>query len=303
MENRKLKSTTQKIALTAVGISFLTSCNGFSFSNSGLQVPSIAPVTIDLSPEDRPSNVANGVVNNGLYSSITAIEGDTMASLAARSGISVEELARLNGVDANFTPRAGQEFIVSNASSAPQTEEQPETNENVVTHVVRPGETIYTIARFYNVSVSQIIVANDLNSDQVSEGQSIVIPDANANSTNTADSTQTTNTETAFAAPVAGTISQDEDGYIYSTEISAPVRATSDGKVVLVSESTGANGTIVMVKHSNGLISVYGRLGSVNVAKDQNVTKGQIIGSTAGGQLLFQLRDGTTAVNPSDYIA
>jgi LysM repeat protein len=42
-------------------------------------------------------------------------------------------------------------------------------------HVVRPGESIFTIAQKYNVPVSRIIQDNDLATSEVFAGQQLVI--------------------------------------------------------------------------------------------------------------------------------
>jgi len=46
----------------------------------------------------------------------------------------------------------------------------------MIIHVVQPGETIYTIANNYNVSITRLIVENGLtNPEHLVVGQTIVI--------------------------------------------------------------------------------------------------------------------------------
>lgn len=49
------------------------------------------------------------------------------------------------------------------------------TGENVVSHTVRPGETIYSIASQYGVNANELIDRNNLSGNNVSVGQTIII--------------------------------------------------------------------------------------------------------------------------------
>ena len=88
-----------------------------------------------------------------------------------------------------------------------------------------------------------------------------------------------------------------------------PVLAASSGTVALITDNTQNFGKIILIRHQNNLISIYGRVAKVLVKKNQIVTKGQKIGSmsekTNDGRnrsiLHFELRRGTQSVNPEDY--
>lgn len=318
-------------AAALLSISACTSTNG----TAGGSLPSLSlsnPLIPQASNGQIVSSPTNtGIVDRGLYKAVIAGPGDTMETLAARAGITAEQLARHNGLPTSYSPRNGQEFAIPSAAALEaisltdaQTlpEDEIETSSlgnndtGTTTHRVKAGETAYSIARLYGVSVTSLASWNKLGPElNVTEGTELIIPTAdtpNATQTETAQIPAGTATDatpnSGFQQPVSGSITTAYDpangsqGVVYSTGGQAPVKATSGGKVVLVSESTGANGTIVMVQHANGLISVYGKLGSASVTKGQEVSAGQTLGTTAGSQLLFQIRKGTSSVNPSDYV-
>jgi lipoprotein NlpD len=83
------------------------------------------------------------------------------------------------------------------------------------------------------------------------------------------------------------------------------VRAAGPGEVALISESLGDLGTIVIIRHPDDVMTVYGRVANVTVERGQTVAQGQSIGSVAGGpspELHFEVRRGTESVDPAAYL-
>lgn len=222
-----------------------------------------------------------------------------------------------------------------------------------IRHRVEAGETAYSIARLYGVSVTALASWNGLGPDlAVRENQELLIPvvsGANQIRTGTADTAPGQGTpatpppsaaqplpENIVAAaepaspelgqyrtppggrlsrPVEGPITRDynpsgtggerNDGVGFSVPAGTPVRAAGSGEVALVSESLGGLGTIVLIRHADDLITVYGRVDDVSVSRGQQVQAGQTIGSVAEGEnpgLHFEVRRGTESVDPTTYI-
>jgi len=81
-----------------------------------------------------------------------------------------------------------------------------------------------------------------------------------------------------------------------------------DGTVIDVSENT-LLGKTIQIRHDNGLVSVYQSLGEVNVALNDEVLQGSIIGVTGeanidtklGNHLHFELILNGQNVNPENY--
>jgi septal ring factor EnvC (AmiA/AmiB activator) len=120
-----------------------------------------------------------------------------------------------------------------------------------------------------------------------------------------------------FAAPVDGPITRAystgaggprNDGVDFSAPAGATVTAAADGQVALISDSLGGLGTIVLIRHQGELLTVYGRVADVIVAKGERVRRGQPIGAVAPAAdgpstLHFEVRQGANSVNPEDYLA
>ncbi len=117
-----------------------------------------------------------------------------------------------------------------------------------------------------------------------------------------------------FVAPVDGPVlrgyaptggSNRNEGIDFSASAGTPVRAAGDGEVVLVSRSVGDLDTIVMVRHPNNLVTVYGRITGVTVARGETVSRGQNIGVVADRSepsVQFQVRRGMQHTNPAEYL-
>lgn len=93
----------------------------------------------------------------------TVKRGDTLYGIAQAFNISVEELKKANN-------------LTSNVLSIGQVLTIPKTEENYITYTVKKGDTLYSIARNYDVSVNELMQLNNLSSSVLTVGQTLVIP-------------------------------------------------------------------------------------------------------------------------------
>ena len=160
----------------------------------------------------RPTPDARGVLSYPNYQVALAKRGDKVSDIAARVGVNAEELARYNGLTPGDGLREGEVLalprrvaeparssvdIAAVAGSAidasPSTTPAPSSvattslppsakpaapaNVEPLRHKVVRGETAYTIARLYQVSVKDLAEWNGLGSDfAIREGQYLLIP-------------------------------------------------------------------------------------------------------------------------------
>ncbi len=116
-----------------------------------------------------------------------------------------------------------------------------------------------------------------------------------------------------FVAPVDGSITRPfgsggGDGVDYAAPPGSAVGAAGDGQVALVSESLGGYGTIVLIRHRDSLLTLYGRIEQVTVSKGDRVRQGEQIGVVApggerGDSLHVEVREGVDSVDPARYLA
>ncbi|KPB04088.1 hypothetical protein AAV98_13755 [Bacillus sp. CHD6a] len=90
--------------------------------------------------------------------------GDTLFSLAQKYGISIKELKELNGLKSDII-KVGQILQLSESGSI-------EVGENKKpTHVVSAGDTLFSIAKKYGLSVTELKHVNNLKTDLIKVGQ------------------------------------------------------------------------------------------------------------------------------------
>lgn len=105
-------------------------------------------------------------------------KGETVASIAKKYKITPYDIYRLNP-DAKNGIKENTTLLIPEASKAPQTtpvKEQPTKIANTI-HKVEPKETLYSLAKQYNVSVDDIKKANGTTLDNgLQIGQEVIIP-------------------------------------------------------------------------------------------------------------------------------
>ena len=97
--------------------------------------------------------------------------GDTLYSIASRYGVSVLELQRINNLNSTSLSIGQQLRIPINGE---------EDVDNYVVYTVKVGDTLYNIAKKYRVSVDNILKENNLNSNLLSIGQKLRIPNVSS---------------------------------------------------------------------------------------------------------------------------
>lgn len=94
------------------------------------------------------------------------------------------------------------------------------------------------------------------------------------------------------------------EGINIAVPAGTPVKAAEDGVVAYAGEELKGYGKLILVRHTNGLISAYAHNSSLLVAKGDKVRRGQNIslsgqtGSVSSPQLHFEVRQGAVPVDP-----
>lgn len=372
--------------LSAIALTGCTDTSGFDFDFRRNQY-NTADAALKAT-EARPKPDDKGIINYPTYQVAVARRGDTLRSLANRIGMDADALAKYNGTspnaqlhqgevvslpskvassvpapsdvttstldggnDVNITELAQTAIGTSSASAKPSTN-QP--GKDPIRHRVERGETAYTIARLYRVSVRSLAEWNGLDSNlNIREGQYLTIPVASeepakpvaakpkvtAPGTGTptptppsakaplpvapvAPATPTVSkpapvVQKPVAAPTGGKMAYPVQGKIIreyvkgktdGIDLSAPVGTSivaADKGTVAAITADADQVPIVVIKHDNGLLTVYANVGDIKVAKGSAVSRGQKIGSIRDGNpayLHFEVRRGFDSVDPMDFL-
>lgn len=95
--------------------------------------------------------------------------GDTILTIANKTGSTQEEIKMLNGITNDNDLKVGNVIIVPNNA-----------NQNFMTYKVKQGDNIYAISNMYGVEPELILLLNGLNkTDYIYPNQEILIPNNN----------------------------------------------------------------------------------------------------------------------------
>ncbi|HLF59246.1 MAG TPA: peptidoglycan DD-metalloendopeptidase family protein, partial [Alphaproteobacteria bacterium] len=101
---------------------------------------------------------------------------------------------------------------------------------------------------------------------------------------------------------------EHNDGINIEAARGEPVRAAADGTVIYAGNELRGFGNLILIKHAGGWTTAYAHNDTLLVANGAQVKRGQVIakagstGNVSSPQLHFELRRGTRAVNPGDYL-
>lgn len=107
----------------------------------------------------------------------TVQPGDTLVSIALRYNLNLAQIVLANHLANLNLIFPGQRLILPGVTASDNTGQQTPTAELNPTHFVQPGETLFTIASQYGVSIAEVSAANNiLNPDLIQVGQALEIP-------------------------------------------------------------------------------------------------------------------------------
>ncbi len=107
-----------------------------------------------------PKNDNVGVKNENIY---IVKKGDTLFDIAALKGVSVNDIKKANNLNSDLLS-IGQVLII------------PSITTGEINYVVQKGDNLYSIANKYGVTIDDIKLLNDLNSNTLQIGQILKIP-------------------------------------------------------------------------------------------------------------------------------
>ncbi len=204
MQARNNRNNRARLLVSAAALLALTACDtGLDMGGFNLAGPADPPKTQTAA---RPEPDSRGIISYPSYQVVLARRGDTVADVAARIGLGADELASFNGLTPETKLREGELLalprkvdagsggvdITSIASAAIDKAGQGNSAADggsgfgaptdtkaaePIRHRVERGETAYSIARLYGVSVTALASWNRLGPDlTIHEGQQLLIP-------------------------------------------------------------------------------------------------------------------------------
>ena len=135
----------------------------------------------------------NGEEDNiGETFTYTVVSGDSLWSIANRFGVTVQQIRDANNLTSDVLS-IGQVLIIPGISADDDLEDNTEPT-IPTTYTVVSGDSLWSIANRFGVTVDDLKNANSLSSNLLSIGQVLIIPNSNTNTDNTINPSYTTYT-------------------------------------------------------------------------------------------------------------
>lgn len=249
-------------------------------------VASAARVPAAIPDRSVPAAPAEG----GRY---TVRAGDTLSAISRRTGASMEAIRRTNALTADVV-RIGQTLIIPGLAGTPA-----------------------SMAAVADADVDPIVTGAVTPASRPPEPAATAAPSVRAlDETSTARAPDATGVATmrwpargrvisAFGGNSGG---RPNDGIDISVPKGTAVKAAENGVVIYAGDGLKEFGNTVLVRHSDGYVTVYGHLDAIDVARGDTVGRGQTLGASGmtgnarQPQLHFEVRKDTVPVDPVRYL-
>ena len=219
--------------------------------------------------------------------------GETAFTIARSFNISAKALADWNGLGPDLMVREGQILIIPTLADLSRLPAEP------VADATPPGEGSPTPNP--PSSKEPLPDAPTLTAAEAAQ-QPSPAPDLG--------SQRTAASATAMTMPVDGKIlrawdGKNSQGIDIAAASGTAVHAAEAGTVAVITHDAKTGALIVILRHADGLLTVYAGLDSAAVDKGASVKRGQTIGTVKDGspaQLHFEVRQGQVSVDPLTYL-
>jgi murein DD-endopeptidase MepM/ murein hydrolase activator NlpD len=236
--------------------------------------------------------------------------GDTLASIARKNHISAAELARANGLEPSAKLKLGTKLTVPGAKTAAVG--APLAPAPVAAAPV--AAALQPVAAAPAPATKMAAVTTPTQSARLAQATTNV-EDKPAETP--AKAAETTSSLPTFRWPVRGKVvtsygaktnGKSNDGINVAVPEGTPVKAAEDGVVAYSGNELKGYGNLVLVRHSNGYVTAYAHASELLVKRGDPIKRGQVIaksgqsGEVASPQLHFEIRKGSSPVDPLQFL-
>ncbi|HTO61869.1 MAG TPA: peptidoglycan DD-metalloendopeptidase family protein [Bradyrhizobium sp.] len=221
--------------------------------------------------------------------------GETLLGIAHQNHVSVAEIAKTNNIDASAPLKLGAKLAI-------------------------PGKAAQAIQPAPAAAVQPIATAKVASAGvQQSARLAQAAPTAEEKEATEAPvkASEATGALPTFRWPVRGKVitsygaktnGKSNDGINLAVPEGTPIKAAEDGVVAYSGNELKGYGNLVLVRHSNGYVTAYAHASELLVKRGDSIKRGQVIaksgqtGEVGSPQLHFEIRKGSTPVDPLQFL-
>lgn len=231
--------------------------------------------------------------------------GDTLLSIARHNHIPVAELAKANGLDPHAKLKLGTRLTVPGAKTAAVAPIAPPA-------AVAAAQPAAALAP--PTTKMAAVTAGPPQSARLAQATT-KIEEPSAESP--VKAAETTGALPTFRWPVRGKVitsygaktnGKANDGINLAVPEGTPIKAAEDGVVAYSGNELKGYGNLVLVRHANGYVTAYAHASELLVKRGDTIKRGQVIaksgqsGEVGSPQLHFEIRKGSTPVDPLQFL-
>lgn len=237
-------------------------------------------------------------------------KGDTIFSLSIKCGFDYKQVAEVNNIKKPYKISTGEEIrfdLLRNENAGTQTDKL-ENNEEV------------EITTYDESELAEPEEEKKITQEDIGEPINIDEPIASLETYNESAVKKTKeivakNTESLanrFIWPTDGEVlesfnpEEGKKGISIQGTLGQEIKSIAKGKVIYSGEDLKGYGKLIIVKHDDDILSVYGHNRELFVTEGQSISAGEIIstmGQTEADEVIlhFEIRKNGSSVNPMDY--
>jgi murein DD-endopeptidase MepM/ murein hydrolase activator NlpD len=221
-------------------------------------------------------------------------QGEGLMSIARRAGVPLAELARANNLEPYSKLNVGDRLTIpgGRVAAAPPQAPAPQVAEQ-------------------RTPVREKVASLPTETARVAKPE---VPDPKA----AVQEAEPAGGIPTFRWPVKGRIiagfgprtnGTQNDGINLAVPEGTPIKAADDGVVAYAGNELKGYGNLVLIRHSGGFVSAYANASNLVVKRGETVKRGQVIahagqtGNVTSPQLHFEIRKGSTPVDPTKYLS
>jgi murein DD-endopeptidase MepM/ murein hydrolase activator NlpD len=227
----------------------------------------------------------------------TVAAHETLASIAKRYNVEGTKVAYANNINERVPLHVGQKLTIPNVaiatSNAPKNASNPPPGAPRAETMASPQRRAETEPPADNVATVKPIDSEPESKAAAAGGLQ-------------------------FRWPVKGRVisnfggkpnGQQNDGINISVPENTAVKASEDGVVAYAGNELKGYGNLVLIKHADGWVTAYAHNSEIIVHRGETVKRGQVIskagqsGGVASPQVHFEIRKGSTPVDPAQHLS
>lgn len=262
----------------------------------------VLPNSPKVKESDKVASAGADEQKAGAAGSYTVVAGDSLSKIARKTGVSVAALKQANAL--GDTPlRIGQ--VLTLGGGATVAEAKPADAKN--TPQLDPASTASVAPADKKPETGQLAEYTPPKTSKAIEQAAAGAPEAEA-----PDSSGIGRMRWPVTGKVVAGYGRSSggknDGIDISVPKGTPVKAAENGVVIYAGDGLKEFGNTVLVRHDNGLVTVYGYASELKVQRGQKVKRGEEIavsgmsGSAKTPRLHFEVRKDSAPVDPKTYL-